>query len=93
MSNPPPEKNSFDHPRQLNRNLNAGVPPPPTTPHGSYIDVLSRCVQRNYNTTRAIVKSARGLVFLIFSFDLEIAIYYRYVSVTSYMIVYTGDTE
>ena len=65
---------------------------PPFFP-GSYIDVLSRCVQRNYNTNRAIAKSARGLVFLIFSFDVELAIYYRYVSVTSYMIVYTGDTE
>ena len=65
---------------------------PPFFP-GSYIDVLSRCVQRNYNTNKAIAKSALGVVFLIFSFDVEMAIYYRYVSVTSYMIVYTGDTE
>ena len=63
---PPPTKLSY-HLRHLNRNLKSGVPP-----KGA---VLFRCVQRNCNTNRAITKSARGLIFLIFSFDLEMTIY------------------
>ena len=63
---PPPTKLSY-HLRHLNRNLKSGVPP-----KGA---VLFRCVQRNCNTNRAITKPARGLIFLIFSFDLEMTIY------------------
>ena len=80
------------------------MPPPPPPKKNPLIipvtwigtwtpDLRISLVQGNYNTNRATAKSARGLVFLSFSFDLEMAIYYRHVSVTSYMIVYTGDTE
>ena len=64
---PPPQQKLSYHLRHLNRNLKSGVPP-----KGA---VLFRCVQRNCNTNRAITKSARGLIFLIFSFDLEMTIY------------------
>ena len=64
---PPPQQKLSYHLRHLNRNLKSGVPP-----KGA---VLFRCVQRNCNTNRAITKSARGQIFLIFSFDLEMTIY------------------
>ena len=64
---PPPQQKLSYHLCHLNRNLKSGVPP-----KGA---VLFRCVQRNCNTNRAITKSARGLIFLIFSFDLEMTIY------------------
>ena len=67
ISAPPPQQKLSYHLRHLNRNLKTGVPPKRA--------VLFRCVQRNCNTNRAITKSARGLIFLIFSFDLEMTIY------------------